>query len=128
MKPAKPALLVMAAILIATLSLAGSALAKKDFSSWAMDKLISMGCVGIEFTMYEARDAYQAQVINTLPFLDLGILDVEEGDKVALVNWEPSRDRYRLVVWRGARDNSEDYVTIGRDGKKKDSGFSIKFD
>ena len=115
--------LLTAAVLLLS---GGTALAKKDFHGWAMDKLMGWGCTDIEYTMYEARDAFKGKATNPLPFMDLDILDVSEGDRVTLVKWEPSKDRYKLIVKR--QKGGSDSVIIGRNGKKKDSGLSLKFD
>lgn len=115
-------MLIMALFLLS----AGQARAEKDFHGWAMERLMAMNCTDIEWTMYEARDAFKGKAMNPLPFMELDILDVKDGDRVTLVNWEPEKERYKLIVKRG--NGGTDSVIIGRDGKKKDSGFSIKFD
>lgn len=106
----------------------GAAEAKQDFHGWAMDKLIGMGCVDISYTMHQGRDAFQGKAINPAAFMELDILDVSVDDKVVLVKWDEDEDRYKLIVWRKARNGDRESVYIGRDGKKKDSGFQIKFD
>ncbi|MBU1274193.1 MAG: hypothetical protein KJ720_02360 [Proteobacteria bacterium] len=124
----KPALLLTTLLLAALCLPAGAARAEQDFHGWAMGKLIGMGCVGVSYTMHQGRDAFQGKTINPAAFMELDILDVSPDDKVMLVKWDEDEDRYKLMVWRKARHGDRQSVYIGRDGKKKDSGFQLKFD
>lgn len=124
----KPALLLAALLLAAFCLPAGAVKGEQDFHGWAMDKLIGMGCVEISYTMHQGRDAFQGKTINPAAFMEMDILDVSVDDRVMLVKWDEDGDRYKLIVWRKGRHKGKQSVYIGRDGKKKDSGFQLKFD
>ncbi len=120
--------LAIAATLAAAMLAAGPSAAGQDFQGWAMGELIGLGCTGVSYTMHQGRDAFEGKALNPAAFMDLDILQVSPGDRVMLVKWDEDKDRYKLIVWLKARGGQEQSVYIGRDGKKKDGGFTLKFD